>query len=146
MSESKRKQVLDAIVTALEGISSVKTVTQNYKDTWDNAPHKFPIVIVQDETTEIERFAFLSSSGYDMRAEIEVSCTCYVHDMNNSLATKRTELASLVESTLVADTALAALVFNIEPVRIETDNGSIDNYSIFDVVFKVEYLYNHASP
>jgi len=146
MSDSKRKQVLDAIVDSLEGISGVKLVTQNYRGPLDNSPHKFPIIIVQDETTGIERLAYLDATAVDMKAELEVSCTCFVHDMHNDTASKRTELASSVESTLVSDTTLAALVINVEPIRIETDNGSLDNYSIFDVVFRVEYLYNHLSP
>lgn len=146
MADSTRKDILDAIEAAVSGISSVKTVTQNYAAWWDFPSHKFPVVIIQDMNTEINRHAFVDSTADDMEAIMEVSCTCFVHDMNNSLYSKRTELISLIESTLVSDSTLAALILNIEPERIDTDNGSLDNYSIADVTFRVHYLYNHASP
>ena len=143
---SSRSTVIDAIVTALEGVSDIKTVTREYISWWDSPAHKFPVVIVRDLNTALDRHAFLDSSANDMEAVIEIACTGVVHDMNNVVAAKRDALIEDIEQTLVGNATLEGLTINVEPKRIETDNGDLDNYSIFDVVFDVDYLYNHASP
>ena len=143
---SKRKQVLDAVVAACAGITGVKSATQEYETWWQMNAHDFPRIIVRDTETELEPWSFQSSAGNDMLADMEVVVSGFVHDMHNNLATKRTDLIQDIEQTLIADSSLDALIFSIWPVRIETDNQGIDNYSIFDVVFRIQYLYNHASP
>jgi hypothetical protein len=143
---SNRKTIIDAFVSACEGISGVRGVSQNYETWWEKPAHEFPFITVRDTETTLDRHSYLSSADDDMEANLEIVATGYVHDMNNVLATKRTDLIKSIESTVVDDTTLGGLTLSVTPMSINTDDGGIDNYSICDVVFNIQYIYNHSSP
>jgi len=143
---SNRKTIIDAVVSACAGISGVKDASQEFKVWWNLLPHQYPRIIVMAEETDLERFAYLSSTDNDMQATMNITVTGYVFDEHNDLATKRTDLIKDIETAVVGDSTLSGLVLSVTPGSIRRDNGGLDNYSICDVDFEIEYLYNHASP
>ena len=148
MPDSKRKQVLDAIVTALSASTGINKAGQNVESWWEWDITNFPGVTLIDYNTEIERIAYSSTDTDvdDMEARMEIVCRGFVHDMNNVLASKRTTLIKEIETVLVSSTGIAAKVKDVEILGIETDLGYIDNFSIFDSKFEVVYHFNHLQP
>ncbi len=146
MADSVRKTILDAVVTALEGISGIGKISTELKHWEELKPKDFPAAFPIDGDTDLERSAYAHATSEDMEAALEIIVTGYVYDRNNSLTTKRTNHIRAIELALTGDSALAALVLDCVPVKITTDKGMIENYSIFDYTFLVTYQYNHNSP
>lgn len=147
MADSKRKQVIDAFVTAVDGISSVRTAQTLFKAWWDLKPHEFDCVIVRDGETEISEIAFPSTSEIDQEAMVRIECIGIVHDMNpENVAKKRTDLISNIESTILSSTGIGAVTDAVYAREIDTDDEQLESFGIFSFGFDVRYFYNHLSP
>lgn len=143
---SSRSTVLSAIETALNASTGINRVTRNLENWWDWQPAvDMPGVTIIDRETAIERASYLST-GEDMEAMISLTCRGYVHDRNNDTMTKRTNLIADIEKAMTNSTAIDAVVAMVHPVRVDTDAGILENYSVFDSEFEVTYFYNHATP
>ena len=145
---SKRSNIFNAIVSSLSTSTGIQTVEQEYANWWDYMPHQFPCVTVIDRETSIERLSYRSTSLDDMQASINLTLRGYVHDFADSssnLATARTNLVSDMEKAL--DSAVNSTgIRDVRFTSIETDRGTMDNYSIIDLNCEVLYFYNHLSP
>lgn len=147
MADSVRKQVIDAIAAVVLSSTGVTTVETNLKNWFDYQAHKFPVVTVLDRDTDIERLCFKESSRDDKIANMSVLIRGYVFDQNNDTSAKRTGLIRDIQVAIeTGSTAMNALIFDIPDISIETDDGIIDNYSIFDITYNVQYHYNHLTP
>lgn len=146
MADSRRKQVIDALVSALNSSTGITTATDELKSWYDYLPHQFNVVTVIDRDTDINRLQFYST-GNDKEAIMNVTVRGYVQDNNGVLALKRTNLIRDIQNKLESGTTLTkALIWDIEDMSIETDDGLLDNYSVFDINYKIDYHYNHALP
>lgn len=143
---SVRKNILDAVKTALEGISGVGKVSFSLQQWETLKPQDFPACFPIDGDAVYSRSAYPHATSEDMETEMEVVVTGYVYDKNNDLVTKRTDHIAEIEKALTGNSALDALIMDITPVSLTTDKGVIDNYGIFDFTFKVEFQYNHLIP
>lgn len=143
---SSRSTVLTAIETALAASTGIRRVTRNMENWWDwRVDTEMPGVTVIDRETAIERLAYLST-GEDMEAMISLTCRGYVHDRNNDTMTKRTNLIADIEKAMTGSTGIDAVVAMVHPARVNTDEGVLENYSVFDSDYEIIYFYNHASP
>ena len=142
MANSIRHQVMDAVITALEGVATLKLVSETLEDHEQipkaNLPAAFPI----DGDEKREYAQIIGSSSIDVEAEMELIVSCVVYDRGNVTRQQRTDLMRLVEKALLNDSALLALILFIEPTGVVTDKGTIPNFSIWDQSYKVTYRYN----
>ncbi len=151
MSDSIRKQVFDKIETVLNASTSISHVTQDLQNWWDWEIDKFPGVTIIDKDSEVIRLAYNHATSDDRTAKINMAIRGYIHTFDNdeeSKQTKRTNLIRAIDLAMETDgsTTLRPLIQDIKTLSIETDEGIIDNFSIFDVIFEVEYDYNHFVP
>ena len=146
MSTSSRTNVINSIVSAVQASTGVKTCTRDEITWWQLPEYKFPFVWVRDRETSIEQVAFASTSLMYKEAAMQVTATCFVFDRAGKTETKRGAVLAAVEKAVAQSTALRALIVSIDPVRIVTDNETLENYSIGTVEFRVVYHYNHLAP
>ena len=147
MSDTIRKQIVDAFVTVLStGTTSIVTVTRNREPWWDWDVVKFPGVCVLEGAEKKYRDSFANSTATNsMRAEMEINVLGYVQDFRNDLATKRTDLVRSIENAVAGSTTLNDLTLDVVMQSVESDQGTVDNYAITHNRFMVKYLYNFAS-
>lgn len=147
MADSIRKQVIDSIIAVLNNSTGITTATDTLKNQWDYLAHEFPVATVLDRDTDIMRLQFKSNSLDDKEADMGTVVRLYVHDNNNVLALKRTNVIRDVQKAIEAgSTTMNALIFDFADETIQTDDGVIDNYSMIDIVYKITYHYNHLTP
>jgi len=152
VANSIRHQIMDAVIDALEAITTgggyqtnvayVSEVYQGYQELdLKKTPAVFPI-----DTDEQKRVDAIGVGTTDeMVSELTIACTCIVHDRTNDTRLKRTNLIRDVEKALMNNTALAALIEYIAPIDVVTDHGTIPNYSIWDQSFMITYIYDSTN-
>lgn len=145
MDDSRRKQVLDAVMEVLKAIPGIGKVSTRIEAHDALKPGDFPALFPIDGDAQYSRLAF-ADEGAVMECELTVVVTGYVFDARNELAKKRTDLIAAVEVALTADPTLGGVVRDVMPDRLTSDNGVLSNYSIFDFAFRVEYEYFRSEP
>ncbi len=152
MADSIRAQVMTAVLSALTGIttargyqSSVVTVSENIRHWTACNPNEMPAIFPID-TGEDKDYASFGTSSRDMRSRLSVVITSYLYKLGGVTAGTRSDLLRDVEKAMVNSTAMTTVnnVLFIRPIRVTTDQGTIDNYSIHDQEFQIEFLYSHA--
>lgn len=149
MADSTRSQVISAFVSAVDGSTEVKTASEEHQTWWNLPVHSFPYVWCHDLDTDVEQVAFSSTSLMDKEATLRMMATGFVQDMKGSvtrIAKKRTDMLSGIEKSVMSSTALKAIVISVDPVRIATDDDTVDNFGIGNIEFRVVYHYNHLVP
>ena len=152
MANSIRHQIMDAVVTALEGIrivdgyeSDVRYVSENWEGHQQIDMKKLPALFPIDtnETKVVDAIGIGATD--DSVSELTVNVTGVVFDRTNTTRLKRTNLLRDVEKALRNDTSLAALIVSIVPDEVTTDQGTIPNYSIWDQSFIITYSYSSTA-
>ena len=146
---SGRSAIYDAMVTALTAATTaVSYVTRDLEPWWDWGPDKFPAVRVIDQTEAKGPLAYPDATAQDMEGMVEFGVSGYVRDTATStgLADKRTALISDIESVIMSSAGVSAVVADIWPVAVETDEGTIENFAWCEVTFRARYFYNHGTP
>jgi hypothetical protein len=150
VADSKRKVVMDAIVNSLAQSTGVQTSVQEYISWWDLDPGKFPVTILIDRESIVERAAYRSTADDDMKCELSFTIKGYVHDFGNSsdtLSSRRTGLIRDIEVALDQSTSLFLVpAKDFTVTGVNSDKGIMDNYSIVDVDCSILYYYNHLTP
>jgi len=148
MADSKRKQILDSVLSALSSISTIAYVSDRLVHWEALDASKFPACFPIDAEERKEPHVLFESATEDMHSVLTLVCTCYVYDSDgSSLTQQRTDMIKQIEEEFSnRASALNALVVSITATRVVTDRGTIDNYSIFDCEYEVEYLYDHTNP
>lgn len=151
MADSIRKQIMDAVIAALNAVdagddfvSTIAYVSESLPKSVEQIdksklPACFPI-----DADEMRHSRTIGSGSYDIESELTIIITCVVWDQNDSTRQARTDLMRDVEKTMLNDTSLAALIEWVEPGRIVTDKGQIPNYSVWDQEFTIQYAYTSA--
>lgn len=141
------KQIIDAAVTALSGISGIGLVTQD-ADVWNGRKIKdYPSLYLDGKVTDTSRLAYPDATEDDMQAEMSLSIDGEIIEIYpaNVEATLDALLKS-VETTIYSDSALNALVADITRSTIEKATDTTEKYGLFRCEYKINYFYNHLSP
>jgi hypothetical protein len=141
---SKIQDITDAIVTALDTISSVKVITT--PDMYSKYPQDLT-VFVNTEITDTERLAYPGDPGNsdDMTAQMTVTIDGAVFHTSKVEDTMFT-LMENVDKKVTNTTAVNALVCDIIPQSKVWMIEAVEKQALFTAVYSVEYDYNHLSP
>ena len=105
---------------------------------------KFPALFPVDGDEVKEALALFGSAGDDMQSTMELVVTGMIHEPSGATALPRSDLIKDVEKALVMDDELTALLMErISPTKVVTDKGYFGNYSIFDMIYELTYVYDH---
>jgi len=148
MANSTRHQIMDAVLTALEGISTgagYQTTVKHVSENWipytemelKNVPAVFPV-----DSDESKEYVAIGIGADAVEAVLTILCTCYVYDAKNDTRLKRTNLMRDVEKAICNNAALDALIEFIEPGDVTTDRGTIKDWSIWEQQFQITYRYS----
>ncbi len=149
MANSVRHQIMDAYIAALKGITKANGYQTNVKRVSEklegheqisksDLPALFPI-----DTDEKRAWVLIgATTDANLEAELTIMTTCVVYDRLNSTRQQRTDLMRDVGKAVMNDTTLGALIIDIEPMGVVTDQGTIPNYSIWDQKHLITYRYN----
>lgn len=143
---SQRKQILDAVTTALNASTGIVYVSNYRQPWWDLKPNNFPAVCILETDENKKRFAYIHPSAEDMYSELVLTVLGYQFDENNDLSTKRTNLIQDIEYAIQGSTGVKDVTKDIINTKVETDNGLVDNYAIVHCRYVAKYVYNHAAP
>lgn len=144
---STRKQIVDAFVDALEDITGIGEVTQDYEVWVADKPREYPKILVDAQKPEVERAYFLDDSAEDMAARMEVRVLLRTWSRwKTRVAVDVDDVMQDIEQAIVADATLAGLVIDVRLESDEIDVGSSDHLGFSTMVFVVEYEYNHNTP
>lgn len=147
MADTKQKQIIDAIVTALEGITGVGKVTQDEREYSGESVDDYPRLLVQHSKPRVEPISYPSSTADDMEAELEITIQGVVHNINTSnIDGDMDELMQDVEQAMAGNASLAALVKEVWPESDENVADLDQNYGIFAMSIVAMYHYNHNTP
>lgn len=151
MADSTRLQIMDGVASALQAIDGtgnyVATVTTVTEDTAQH-PSKyqtgdFPLCFPID--TDEEREQWCIGASVNQKSTLTVVITSMVYSSSDSTRQQRNDLIRDVERAMFAGTTLSSLVLDISPTRVVTDGGTIQNYSVWDQEFEVEYIYTSTT-
>ena len=154
MANSVRQQVMVAVVSSLTNITSSATYVTNVAFVSENIKHfaelgtdKFPAIFPIDTDETKEAFTFRpDSSALDMKSTLTVLVTSYLFSRTGVTVQARSDLLRDIEKAIMNATAMTTItnIIDIRPMKVTTDQGTIENYSIHDQEFQIDYLYNHA--
>ena len=154
MANSVRQNIMVAVVSSLTNIASGSTYATDVKFVSENIKHwaevdnsKFPAVFPIDTDETKESFTFRpDGTAYDMKSTLTILVTSYLYSRTGVTSTARGNLLRDIEKAMMNATAMTTIanVIDIRPMRVTTDQGTLDNYSIHDQEFAIDYLYNHA--
>jgi len=149
MADSGRKQIMDRVLALLKTITLANGYNTQVKKVDETArsyveiPLKFiPYLQPMDTDEERETIAMPIGASYGQQGILELTVACVVYDSKNRTRTKRLNLMQDVEKAIMNDATLLALLTDIEPTGVETDDNSIKNYSIWDQTFDLTYVYD----
>jgi len=152
MADSVRKDIMDAVITALEAVDAGEVYTSTIALVSESLPMSVEQIDANDlpacfpiDADEMRSSMTIGSGTLDMQADLTVVITCVVYDQMDQTRQARTDLMRDVEKTMLNNTSLAALVQWVEPGRITTDKGEIPNYSVWDQEFTIRYLYSSTN-
>ncbi len=149
MADSKQKDIVDAIVSAIGGLSAVAKATQD-EAAWAQAGQNLadlPIVFVNAQKPINSRAYFPHATANDMEGEMEIE----IHGQTLSQygSSKRADVDTVrqaIETGLDTDTTLQGLILDIVLTSSIIDIGSSENRGFFLDKYILTYEYNHASP
>lgn len=153
MANSVRQNIMVGVVSALTNITTVNgydtnmvyvsTIIKAYSQVAQNQlPAAFPI----DTNESKGSFTFpRTSASLDMKSTLTCLVTSYAFNRGGVTVATRANLLRDIERAMMS-TAMTTIanVLDIRPVKVTTDYGTIENYSIHDQEFEIDYLYNHA--
>jgi len=154
MANSIRQQVMVAVVSSLSNISEyngyqtdVRFVSENIKHFSELDTDKFPAIFPIDTNEAKESFTFRpDSTAGDMKSTLTILVTSYLFSRTGVTVQARSDLLRDIEKAMMNATAMTTIsnIIDIRPVNVTTDQGTIDNYSVHDQDFEIDYVYNHA--
>jgi len=144
---STQKSILDAIETALEGITGVNKVTQQF-EVWNQAdPQDYSTLYIHAKKPEAERIAYLHPTSDDMMATMDVIVEGSTYSQYESqIASVLDTLMVNVEKAIIGSTTVNDLVIDITLNEDEFMSSVSERYGLFSATYVVEYYYNHNSP
>jgi len=147
VADTIKKQIIDALITALEGITGIGKVTQDEREYTTYSVDDYPALLVQSSKPSVDRLSFPHPTADDMEAEIEIQIEGIIHNITTSdIAGDADALKQDVEQAIVGDASLGALVKDIYIISDDNIADLDQNYGIFLAVYTAVYHYNHNTP
>jgi hypothetical protein len=143
MADPPRKQVHDAMLSALQASTAFKTVSDRLEPWWDWGPDKFPLIIINSGPGEYSRLAYLHPTESDMQGIAEFDVHGYVFDLNNVLVEKREEIRKDIQKVLINSTGIHDKAAECMIVSDDDDGGQLENYGGVNCKVRFTYFYNH---
>ena len=137
-----RSDIMDAVIAALDGVSGMKSVSEIFKSYTEVAPKDIPACFPIDTDEEHEPFT-MGDAGQIM-ARLRVLVTVYTYSATGNTRPVRVAMIKAINQAILNDTILEGLTLDVEPVSVNTDYGTIENYSIWNQEFEITYLYNRT--
>ena len=138
---SKRSDIMVQVCSALANIAEICYVSESVSH-WEELDHgKFPALFPIDADETKTPVVLFDGTQNDMRAVMTVIVTGMVYSATNDTSVKRLDLMQKVEKALVTATGLTSIIHGILPTRVITDKGALENYSVWDQEFEIEYWY-----
>lgn len=153
MAASVRQAIMVGVTSALTGItvargyqSSVLTVSENIRTYSEMGDGEMPACFPIDTNERKEALTFRQTTTGDMKATLTVLVTSYLFARGGVSSGTRSDLLRDIEKAIVNATAMTSVVgvLDIRPTKVVTDQGTVENYSIHDSEFEIDYTYNHA--
>ncbi len=151
--QSERYYILTKVIKVLEKITIANgfLTDVNYVSETLDIEHpekldknKFPALFPVDGDEVKEAFAIFGGAGDDMQSTIELIVTGMIYERTGATALQRSNLIKDVEKAIVMDDELTALLLERpSPTKVITDKGFFGNYSLFDMIFEMTYVYDH---
>ena len=138
---------LSNIASGLTYLTDVKFVSENIKHFSELGTDMFPAIFPIDTNEDKESFTFRpNTTGGDMKSTLTVLVTSYLFSRTGVTVAARSNLLRDIEKAMMNATAMTTIssIVDIRPVRVTTDQGTVENYSIHDQEFAIDYVYNHA--
>lgn len=138
-----REKVLNAVKAALQASTGIQYVTEKKESWWDWPQNKYPGVCIVTGDEEDLRFCYSDTTALmDMRSNMRLNVIGYVFDNLNNLGSKRSDLIGSIEKAVSNSTAVTGLVGDIVLNKVQTDKGELENFSVVNCEFGLDYLYN----
>ena len=139
---STRSKIMDSVVRALDSVPHLRYVSEKFQ-TYDEVPAKhLPCAFPIDTNEELEPYTIGDAAL--IHGKLTILITCYVFSETGDVRQQRTELIQEITRYLLTDTLLGSLILDIEPRSIQTDQGMIENYSLFNMEFEIDYVYTRT--
>ena len=140
-----RKQIRDAVATALMGLSKTRSnvfTSRLYELTIDDLPG---LRIYTDEELEVE--ALTIGNPVEQRRFLTLIIDG-IEQANVKLDDTLDEIAEQVEIAMAADVTLGGLVVGmaLESTEIELSDGSAQPIGVIKLTYSIEYLVNSNAP
>ena len=144
---SRQRDIVNALITALQGVSGVNKVTQDFK-AWSTAdPQSLSTLYVNPKKPEVDRMAFLHPTSEDMMANMEIIIEGTVYSQYETDVFEKLDLLMKnVEIAIVTDSSLDGLTIDIYLESDEYVTDVQERFGIFTATYVVGYCYNHLSP
>lgn len=139
---SIRSNVMDKVVSALDRISAVRYVSEKFQNYDEVDPKYFPCCFPIDTNEEHEQMTIGDSSK--IMARLNIVVTVYIYSPVGETRRARTDLIMAINEAMLNDALLEELVLDIQPVSVQTDQGTIENYSLWNQEFEITYIYNRT--
>lgn len=138
---SNRSAIMVQVLSALAAIDGVNFVSESIQH-WEELDHgKFPALFPIDADEVKSPATLFDGTDDDMRAVLTVIVTGMVYSAENATQVERLDLMQKVEKALVTTSGLTNIVHGVSPTRVVTDKGALENYSVWDQEFEIEYWY-----
>ncbi len=148
MADSKRKTIIDAVVSAVSVVSSL-FVSERLIHWEEVEKQRYPIVAfpIDGDETRTPFCLYGGSADNDNKGTLPIIITCYCYnaqDNRDTLKKLRTDLSRDISAALWGGTTLMSLVLDMRETGVAGDGGVIPCYSLFDISIEIDYLYNHT--
>lgn len=136
---------LTGITTARGYTSSVLTVSERIRHYSEMGDGEMPALFPIDTNEAKQSMTFRGASAQDMKATLTVLVTSYLFNRGGVTSSSRSAILQDVEKAMMTATAMTVSgVLDVRPTKVTTDQGTVENYSIHDSEFEIDYTYNHA--
>lgn len=147
MSDSVRKQVADAIVTAISGCDNVTVCTQDYERYGAMSDDDMPVVYIDTEITDREQISFLHPTAADFQATMLVQVETIARAYYGAATESAIDVvAQQIEAALLSNAALSALIVDVQATEQQQTWDVNDTYGMCSQAFELAYTYNHNTP
>jgi len=138
---SNRSDIMIQVLSALAAIDGINYVSESISH-WEELDHgKFPALFPIDADEIKSPVVLFGGTDEDMRGLLTVIVTGMVYDAENATQVKRLDLMQKVEKAMVTTSGLTSIIHSVMPTRVVTDKGALENYSVWDQEFEIEYWY-----
>lgn len=149
MADSIRTQIVDNIKAALENITIANGYNEDvisvHSDSFDSPEsfNEFPQLFIIDTDEDMEPLDVDSTQN---TLTLIVTGYCKSQNDMDNVQDKRRKLQADVQKALMVDERRNMLALSTDVIRVITDKGTLEPYSIFDLTVQVVYYTNKYDP